>query len=150
MENNPPNQGQHSARKVIRRQPSATPYAKAIVYYEISAFNAVFDSSTVEAIAIEVNHEGGMVLVYGDNFQATFIADIKAFVELCLLCGVYESHMESIEELFSEEHGGPIFHKTMTLTRFKMLRQMLRFDNRITRNARLHSDRFAAVHPLMA
>ena len=50
---NPPNRGQRPARSVIRGQPGATPYTKAIVHDEISAFKAVFDTSTVETIAME-------------------------------------------------------------------------------------------------
>ena len=36
----------------------------------------------------------------------------------------------------------------MTLTRFKTLKRMLRFDNRNTMNARLHGDKLAAVRLL--
>ena len=64
---------------------------------------------------------------------------------MCLVCGVNKSHIESIEKLFSEDDGRPIFRKTMILTRFKTLRRMLKFDNLNASNSRLSSNKLVAV-----
>ena len=64
---------------------------------------------------------------------------------MCLVCGVNKSHIESIEKLFSEDDGRPIFRKTMILTRFKTLRRMLKFNNLNASNSRLSSNKLVAV-----
>ena len=65
---NPPNRNQRPARNMVCRQTGAAPYAKAIVYDEISALKTVFDTSLAETIAMETNCNR-------DNFQTTFIAE---------------------------------------------------------------------------
>ena len=95
----------------------------------------------LETIAVETNRKKRTKCC--DNFQATCIAKINNFIRLCFLRDVYKSNMESIEKLFSEEHLRSIFRRTMTFTRFKTLRRMLRFDKRNTRNARLCSNNLA-------
>ena len=66
-----------------------------------------------------------------------------------ILRGVYRADGEPIEELWSPEHGRPIFRSTMRLYRFRELQRFLRFDNRDMRSGRLVRDKCAAVRLLL-
>ena len=143
----PPRGGRRPARNILRNQPGPTPYAAARLQNELSAFLLIFDNDMIETLVVETNREGH--LKHGEAFQPTSIVEMRAYIGLCILRGVYKGHLESVDELFSEEHGRLIFRKTMTLSRFKLLRRHLRFDNRATRNARLQRDKLAAVRLLL-
>ena len=142
-----PRRGQTPARNLIRHRPGPTPFASAGIYDEESSFLLLFDKDMIDTLVFETNREGHSSL--GEDFRKTNYEEMKAYIGLCILRCVYKGHIESIDELFSEEHGRRIFRKTMTLTRFKEIRRFLRFDNRATRNARLQRDKLAAMRPLL-
>ena len=142
-----PRRGQTPARNLIRHRPGPTPYASARVHDEESSFLQIFDKKMIDTLVFETNREGRAVR--GEDFLRTNYEEMKAYIGLCILRSVYKGHLESIDELFDEEHGRSIFRKTMTLTRFKELRRFLRFDNRATRASRLQRDKLAAVRLLL-
>ena len=102
--NKPPLGGQRPARNIIRNRPGGpTPYSAARLHNEESAFSLIFDNEMVETIVYETNREGH--LVAGVAFQPTTVVEMRAFLGLCILRGVYKGHMESIDELFHKQHG---------------------------------------------
>lgn len=65
-----------------------------------------------------------------------------------ILAGVYKSAGESLKELWSEEDGREIFRATMSLQRFEIIRQFLRFDNKESRANRRRLDKLAPIRSL--
>lgn len=101
----------------------------------------------METILTETNRQGRRT--HGVNYQAIDLIELKSFIGLLILRGVYRAAGESTEELWSPEHGRPVFGRTMGLNRFKLIRGILRFDNVETRQGRLARDRLAAVRLLL-
>lgn len=101
----------------------------------------------IDTIVQESNRYGRKVC--GEDFKTIDNIEMKAFIGLLLLRGVYRAAGESTDELWSSVHGRPIFSKTMSLKRFKLIRRILRFDNVDTRQGRLARDKLAAVRLLL-
>jgi hypothetical protein len=101
----------------------------------------------METILIETNREGSKL--YNNQFTALSLNELNAFFGILILRGVYRAAGESIDELWSAEHGRFIFRNTMSLNRFKLIRRILRFDNPDTRKGRLLRDKLAAVRLLI-
>ena len=144
---NAPLVGQRMARNVMRQQPGVTAWAASRIEDEVTAFEAIFDDNMMKTILVETNREARRSK--GDNWFDYEMKDMKAFIGLVILRGVYRAHNESLEELWSAEHGRSIFRATMPLYKFKEMGRYLRFDNRDTRNGRLARDKCAAVRLLI-
>ena len=69
--------------------------------------------------------------------------EMKAFIGLCILAGVYKSNHEPVASLWSEKEERPIFSATMSRTRFTIILKYLRFDNRATRAERQATNKLA-------
>ncbi|KAI4455686.1 piggybac transposable element-derived protein 4 [Holotrichia oblita] len=71
----------------------------------------------------------------------TDIEEIEAVFGLLYLAGVYHSSRTNLEELWAgDDTGIPIFRKTMSLQRFRLLLQCLRFDELSTRQTKERED----------
>lgn len=101
----------------------------------------------IATIVVETNRQGRRT--FGNGFKALDYAEMKAFIGLLILRGVYRAAGESTDELWSAKHGRSIFSKTLSLARFKQIRGVLRFDNVETRQGRLARDKLAAVRLLI-
>ena len=55
------------------------------------------------------------------------------------------SRRESLEQLWSEKHGRPVFRATMSLPRFVVFLTAARFDDKTTRASRRATDKLAAI-----
>jgi hypothetical protein len=76
----------------------------------------------------------------------TDFAEIKAFIGILYLTGVYKANHLNLEELWSSRGDGvEIFRLTMGLRRFRFLLRCLRFDDHATRTERRATDRLAAI-----
>lgn len=75
-------------------------------------------------------------------------AEILAFIGLLYMSGVMKESHVSVEELWSDMYGPPIFHATMTLSRFRFLTSCIRFDDKLTRPLRKTADSFAAIREI--
>ncbi|XP_023804788.1 uncharacterized protein LOC111946351, partial [Oryzias latipes] len=71
--------------------------------------------------------------------------ELRAYVGMLILAGVYRSRGEALVSLWEPECGRPIFGATMSLRSFYQRSATLRFDDRSTRASRSASDRLAAV-----
>ena len=64
---------------------------------------------------------------------------------LIYLHGLLCQNMWEKERLFEDEVGHPVYAATMSPNRFTFLCRVLKFDDPTTRQARFHTDRFAAM-----
>lgn len=67
---------------------------------------------------------------YGENWNTIELSTLRAYFGLLLLAGVYRSHGECLQELWSEQDGRPIFRATMSLKTFKKINRCIRFDDK--------------------
>lgn len=78
--------------------------------------------------------------------KITDLVEIKAFIGLSYLAGVYKANHLNLEELWSTNGDGiEIFRLTMGLRRFRFLIRCLRFDDLETRQDRRKIDRLAPI-----
>ncbi|XP_055079099.1 piggyBac transposable element-derived protein 4-like [Periophthalmus magnuspinnatus] len=91
----------------------------------LSTFLAYF-TPELEDIVIEMTNLEGPV----DR------TELRAYVGLLILAGVYRSRGEACESLWDAESGRAVFRATMPLKTFRSYSSVLRFDDRETREAR--------------
>ena len=72
-------------------------------------------------------------------------ADLRAYIGLLILAGVYRSRGEAASSLWDAESGRAIFLATMPLKLFCTYSRLLHFDDRETRRWRRVTDKLAAV-----
>ena len=77
----------------------------------------LFDADLITTVLVETKREGRRVK--GKDWKEVTQLEMKAFIGLCILRGVYRSHSETIDELWSEDHGRPEFRQTIGITRFR-------------------------------
>ena len=143
----PPGSGQRQSRNILRVHPGITCYAAARARDEESAFGLLFDQFMMETIIVETNRYA--YKVKGNRWKAVDQQELKTFIGLCILRGVYRAHGECLNELWSVEHGRKIFRQTMSLNRFKEIQSSLRFDNPETRQSRQRNDKLAAIRLIL-
>ena len=71
--------------------------------------------------------------------------DLRAFIGIMYLRGLYGLNRHNIRVLFSDRHGMPVFGATMSRLRFEFILKYLSFDDHTTREERWKQDRFAAM-----
>ena len=71
--------------------------------------------------------------------------DLRAFVGLLILAGVYRSRGEADASLWDAERGRAIFRATMPLKLFHTYSRLLRFDDHETRRRRRATDKLAEM-----
>ena len=91
-----------------------------------SAFSLFITNEMLENICKYTNKEGRQV----QGYQDITVPELKRYIGLALLAGVYRGKHESIRALWSEVHGRPIFSETMARNRFSMITRCLRFDDK--------------------
>ncbi|XP_055772314.1 piggyBac transposable element-derived protein 4-like [Salvelinus fontinalis] len=98
----------------------------------------------IERIIVDMTNLQG-VRKYGDGWRPMDSTDLRAYVGLLILAGVYRSRGEAAASLWDAESGRTVFRATMPLKAFHKYSRLLRFDDRQSRPARLATDRLAAV-----
>src|SRR6218665_1858759 len=71
--------------------------------------------------------------------------EMNAFLSLLQLARTYRAKLEALRDMWSSEHGWPIFTATMSVNRFVDILRFLRFDNKASREHRRASDKLAAL-----
>lgn len=145
----PPNTGRANAFNVLRPAPGVTTFAASRVRSDpvLDCFFLIFSKAMIDTILYETNRHGSKT--NGDTWRDVDSTEMNAFLGLVLLRGVYMASGESVDELWSKDHGRVMFSQTMPLSRFKSIRRHLRFDNPDTRGARGMRDKLAAVRLLI-
>jgi hypothetical protein len=80
--------------------------------------------------------------------KRTTLSEIKAFIGLLYMAGVFKSSRQNLDDLWAnDETGVEVFRSTMSLQRFGFLLQCLCFDDRTARAARSEVDKLAPIRP---
>ena len=74
------------------------------------SFRLFFRDKLLEKVRNWTNAEG--LLVYKDKWAAIDQFEFDKFLGVAILIGVYKSNNENVAQLWSKEHGRPIFNKT--------------------------------------
>lgn len=140
--------GKHN---LIRRLPGPIGKAKGIQSI-LETWSCLFDDTMVEQIVRFTNQ-------YIDTIKNNYSRDrdakhtdaieIKAFIGLLYIAGVYKAGKINLSNLWSKKGFGiEIFRLTMGVNRFRFLLSSLRFDDRETRKDRKALDRLAPVREI--
>ena len=76
------------------------------------------------------------------------VDELYAIIGLYIYRGLYKQNTISVDKLFSNTYGPPIFNATMSRNRFTFIRANLCFDDSNTRDDRWKQDRFAAIREI--
>uniref|UniRef100_A0A3B4APE2 PiggyBac transposable element-derived protein domain-containing protein n=1 Tax=Periophthalmus magnuspinnatus TaxID=409849 RepID=A0A3B4APE2_9GOBI len=98
----------------------------------------------IEKIILEMTNLEGF-LKYGDSWKKMDETDLRTYLGLLILAGVYRSRGEAAASLWDAESGRPIFQATMPLKLFHTYSRLLCFDNCESRPARHVTDKLAAI-----
>ncbi|XP_041850284.1 uncharacterized protein LOC121645717 [Melanotaenia boesemani] len=84
----------------------------------------------------------------GEGWEDISMMELKAFIGLLILVGVYRSRDETTRSLWAEGTGRAIFKATMSQKKFGKIAAMLRFDDQLHRPRRMIDTRLAAIWPV--
>lgn len=140
----PPTDRRRMLGAMKERSPQGpTRYAVARVSSIQAALELFLPDSVTQIVLDMTNKEGRRV--YGTNWSDMDITDLRGYLGLLILAGVYRSSKEAVESLWHAEHGRAIFRATMPLKTFFTISRVIRFDDRETRPARRAGDKLAAI-----
>ncbi|XP_036828296.1 piggyBac transposable element-derived protein 4-like [Oncorhynchus mykiss] len=128
-------------RSVVTPGPTAYAASRAL---DIESAFRLFVTPAIERIIVDMTNLQG-VRKYGDGWRPMDSTDLRAYVGLLILAGVYRSRGEAAASLWDAESGRTVFRATMPLKVFHKYSRLLRFDDRQSRPARLATDRLAAI-----
>ncbi|XP_053171655.1 piggyBac transposable element-derived protein 4-like [Scomber japonicus] len=121
-----------------------TPYAVSNAHDIASTFALLITAEIEEIVLAMTNLQG--VRKYGQEWKKGIDeTDLRAYIGLLILAGVYRSRGEAAASLWDAESGRAIFRATMPLKVFHGYSRLLRFDDLETRPARRSTDKLAAI-----
>jgi hypothetical protein len=123
--------------------PGPTAYAVTQARDIASAFH-LFVTPAIERIIVEITNLY-RARKYGDGWRPMDTTDLRAYVELLILAGVYRSRGEAAASLWEVESGRTVFRATMPLKVFHRYSRLVRFHDRQSRPIRLATDKLAAI-----
>ncbi|XP_062308098.1 piggyBac transposable element-derived protein 4-like [Osmerus eperlanus] len=133
-----------SQRDSTERTPRGpTAYAVSHAHDIVSAF-LLFVTPQIERVILDVTNREGY-LKHGEEWKAMDATDLRAYIGLLILAGVYKSRGEAAASLWDAQSGRAIFRATMQLKLFYTYSTSIRFDDRGTRAARRATDKLAAI-----
>jgi hypothetical protein len=132
-------------QNILREKCGPTRTAQNKVTSMETAFTIFLTPEMLELVVKHTNEEIRRRAV--GRYAETTVEELKKFIGLLILAGVYRSRGEAVESLWGS-NGRHIFPKTMAVTRFKNLCSLLRFDDKETRNNRQRRDKFAPIRSL--
>ncbi|CAM4570235.1 unnamed protein product [Leuciscus chuanchicus] len=110
-----------------------------------SVFNLFFTEEMIDLIVSMTNLHGRRTM---SNWTGVDSTDIRAYMGLLILAGVYRSRGESTRCLLDDRSGRAIFRATMSLSRFHEISRALHFDDKLQRPARRREDKLAPIRSL--
>ncbi|XP_041666997.1 piggyBac transposable element-derived protein 4-like [Cheilinus undulatus] len=125
------------------RKPGITRYAASHINDLEDSFSFFITEEIIDTIVRQTNVQGGRKA--GDGWKEVDRVEMRAYLGLLLLAGVHRSRGEATCSLWGEDTGRPIFRATMSLKRFITLSRMIRFDDRLTRQAQKKPDKLAPI-----
>lgn len=138
--------GRSRAENIIPERVGITRFAMLRIRYIKDAFELCFTKVMRKMIVDNTNLEGSRI--FGDSWSNIDDVTIQAYIGILILAGVYRSHGESIDNLWHDKIGRPIFRATMSKNNFKIITRVLRFDNKVTRQERRATDKLAPIRDL--
>lgn len=138
--------GRPCAENIIRGRVGITYYASTRIASIRDTFDVCFPETLRKIIIKYTNVEG--LRVYRNDWKDIDDVSLQSYFGLLILAGVYKSHGESLESLWNEETGRPIFRSTMSLKQFKKLCRVIRFDDKASRTERRARDKLAPIREL--
>ncbi|XP_028432779.1 piggyBac transposable element-derived protein 4-like [Perca flavescens] len=125
--------------------PGPTCYAIARVQNIDSVFNLFFTEEMIDLIVSMTNLHGRRTMRNWTEMDST---NLRAYMGLLILAGVYRSRGESTRCLWDNRSGRAIFRATMSLSRFHEISRALRFDDKLQRPACHREDKLAPIRSL--
>lgn len=110
-----------------------THYATARISDPQSSFSLFVTDEIMLHIASMTNLQGRRTIAYWRDVDTD---ELRAYVGLLILAGVYRSKNESMLSLWSEKSGRMVFRATMSQKRFHQISRALRFDDKLSRPRR--------------
>ena len=135
--------GRREVRNILRQQAGCTRFARSNVSSISTSFGLYFRNNILEYICKWTNKEGKQVLKL--KWNELDIVELKKFIGVLLLIGVYKSRGEEISQLWSKDDGRPIFSMIMPRTRFQELLRCLRFDDASARRVERSNDKLQPI-----
>ncbi|XP_055010215.1 piggyBac transposable element-derived protein 4-like [Boleophthalmus pectinirostris] len=124
--------------------PSHDPQQRQQQHKIASTFGLFVTPEIEQIIVAETNREG--VRRFGsDVWKSMDEVDLRAYLGLLILAGVFKSRGEAAASLWDAHTGRAVFRATMSLKTFYRYSRHLRFDDRATRGARRSADKLAAI-----
>ena len=111
-----------------------TAYAVSHARDILSTF-LLFVTPRIERLVLDVTNREGY-LKRGDEWRAMDATDLRAYIGLLILAGVYKSRGKAAASLWDAQSGRAIFRATMQLKLFYTYSTSIRFDDRATRATR--------------
>ena len=149
--------GRQKANDIMRQKPGLSKYSKNISTPKES-FSLFITDSMLSSIVeftnkkiVQTIEKVRNVLENSDKYphvKVTKKMEIEAFVGLLYYRGLYCLKNHSLNIMFSDRFGLPVFSACMSRMRFEFLMAHLCFDNFEDRAERWQSDRFAAIRDL--
>lgn len=108
-------------------------FREAVVEKLIDAFLKFITPEILDVVVRETNREAEKVThewneEHKDNMRTwsrLSTEELAAYIGLLILAGVYRGRLEPIEDLWSQEHGRPIFAAVMSANRFKTITRFI-------------------------
>ncbi|XP_077385348.1 uncharacterized protein LOC144023587 [Festucalex cinctus] len=122
--------------------PGPTLYATARISSPESALDLFFTEAILQRILQMTNLQGRRSVT---AWRVLTVEELRAYLGLVILAGVYKSQHESTKSLWKNDTGRPIFSKAMAHGRFCQINRALRFDDRLLRPHRRHLDKLSPI-----
>ena len=146
-----PDFGRRGPEDIMRQQPGVTHQAQCNTIGQ--AFSLFITPEMIDLLVLETNREARHKITdwnndNPENQKQPWIrldsTEMKAFIGLFLLAGVYKSNHEPVKSPWSSSEGLPVFTAAMSRNIFTEIQKYLHFDNRATRAHRQATDKLAA------
>lgn len=121
-----------------------TRFATARIHDIESSFDIFFTADIIGTIVEMTNLRGKREVENWTDIDST---DVRAYIGLLILAGVYKSKGESSSGLWDEQTGRAIFRAAMSHKKFKGINSNIRFDDKLSRRRR-RDDRLAPIRSL--
>ena len=140
-------QGRVPAHNILREQSGPSRQISEKATTPANALNCFITDEILEMIVSCSNEEG--IRVFGHGFNKIDKDELKVYLGLLLLAGVYRGRFEPIIHLWSLENGRKIFNNSMPRDRFLTITRIMRFDKRETRLQRRERDKLAPLREVI-
>lgn len=113
------------------------------------AFLCFISEEMFKKILLYSNTPGNSSRTSDGGFEEISLVELKGFIGLLLISGLLGKSRKSIKSLCSRSPlESSVFRATMSRNRFETIVSCLRFDDKLTREERKKTDKFAAIREI--